>query len=677
MNLNGFYLLVFISTLSAPVVGAEPSPDEAGALGTMVVTASKQSAHAASSINVSSSVVDKYQLEDARVTQVEDLSRVLPGLKIEKSGSLLFPIVSLRGVSSAQDFYHPSVSIYVDGVPLLASDMLQVLNNVQSVEMLRGPQGTLYGQSAQGGIINIVTAKPGNRTQAFVAGGWASRHSNHGKIHVSAPIQKGLLYASVTLSRQDDNGDFTNPATGSDDLGGAASELGSMAFRLAPDDHPWEANLKISHSCTEASQDTYIDYDDIDNKTLSLLDGSPDPYLKRCSNSQSLAGTYTAADWQLMMLTAFQQQDYQRLFPNGSVIANMPEDWQQNVQEIRLATRGAKRTIDAVFGLYRQYTKQQLNLSYDLLSGPNYQTSDAQTTMQTIAAYSDLTWHVSERFNLGGGLRFSHERAKTSYAISQMGTPYNAQNSLQDNHLLGQLSSGYQLNQAWYLYSRIAQGYKAAGFNIIPTASSSAEPYEQETSINYELGSRYQAGPLQIQSAIFHTHTKDMQLYFGPLGGQTLSNAGTADATGIELSSSWQFNPIWTWDIDGTAVHAEFTDDSLLYAGNKVPFVPEFSGSTSLNGAIDGAYGMLTPRVALNVVGPHYFDGDNQLRQASYALTDLRLGWQANDKFNLSVYANNVFNRRYRTYAYSSGSSNYAQANVGRTIGIDLRYDIY
>ncbi|MEI8633584.1 TonB-dependent receptor [Vibrio sp. PP-XX7] len=81
--------------------------------------------------------------------------------------------------------------------------------------------------------------------------------------------------------------------------------------------------------------------------------------------------------------------------------------------------------------------------------------------------------------------------------------------------------------------------------------------------------------------------------------------------------------------------------------------------------------------MAVNIVGPHYFDGDNQLRQSAYTLTDLRLGWQATEKLNLSMYMNNVFDRHYRTYGYNGGSTNYAQVNIGRTIGMDLHYDLF
>lgn len=117
----------------------------------IVVTASKQSSRSASANNVSSTVVSAPELSAAAVTSSDKLVRVLPGLNIENSGSLIFSTVSLRGVSSAQDFYNPAVTLYVDGVPQLSTNTIQALTDVQNVELLRGPQGTLYGKSAQGG----------------------------------------------------------------------------------------------------------------------------------------------------------------------------------------------------------------------------------------------------------------------------------------------------------------------------------------------------------------------------------------------------------------------------------------------------------------------------------------------------------------------------------------------
>lgn len=673
MKMTRLYPLALGGLLLPAIANAQTSQQDES---TLVVTASKQSSRSASANNVSSTVVSTPELSDAGVTASDKLPRVLPGLNIENSGNMLFSTISLRGVSSAQDFYNPAVTLYVDGVPQLSTNTIQALTDVQSVELLRGPQGTLYGKSAQGGIINIVTQQPDSTPRGYIEGGVSSRDSYRSKFNLSGPIQDGLLYGSVTLLRQVDDGDMINPATGSDDLGGTRASIGNVKLRLAPDDQPWEMGFSASRECTRATQDAYVGWNDIKGRKLSISDGSPDPYMRRCTDSQTLSGKYTTDDWVFNLISAWQQQHYSRTFPSGSLIVNMPQRWNQDVQELRAATLGDARTVDMVFGLYRQNTREKLNSAYDMPTMP-YLSSTGYTTAETLAAYSDLTWHLTDRFDIGGGVRFSHDKSSTQYHGSMLGNPFGDQGKSNDDQVLGQLSAGYMLTDDWRVYTRVAQGYKPSGYNIVPTAGLDAKPFVAEKSINYELGTRYETADVTLQAATFYTHTKDMQLYSGPVGMQTLSNAGKADATGVELEAKWRFAPGWSWDINGNVIRSEFTNDSELYHGNRVPFVPRYGAGSSVNGVIDTRYGALMPRLAVNLVGPHYFDGDNQLRQGTYATLDSSLGWQATERMNISVYVDNLFDRRYRTYGYMNGSSAVAQVNMGRTVGINTRIDFF
>ncbi|EKS2854090.1 siderophore yersiniabactin receptor FyuA [Salmonella enterica subsp. enterica serovar Infantis] len=673
MKMTRLYPLALGGLLLPAIANAQTSQQDES---TLVVTASKQSSRSASANNVSFTVVSAPELSDAGVTASDKLPKVLPGLNIENSGNMLFSTISLRGVSSAQDFYNPAVTLYVDGVPQLSTNTIQALTDVQSVELLRGPQGTLYGKSAQGGIINIVTRQPDNTPRGYIEGGVSSRDSYRSKLNLSGPIQDGLLYGSVTLLRQVDDGDMINPATGSDDLGGTRASIGNVKLRLTPDDQPWEIGFAASRECTRATQDAYVGWNDIKGRKLSISDGLPDPYMRRCTDSQTLSGKYTTDDWVFNLISAWQQQHYSRTFPSGSLIVNMPQRWNQDVQELRAATLGDARTVDMVFGLYRQNTREQMQATYDMPT-MRYLTSAGYTTAETLAAYSDLTWHLTDRFDIGGGVRFSHDKSSTQYHGSMRGNPFGDQGKSNDDQVLGQLSAGYMLTDDWRVYTRVAQGYKPSGYNIVPTAGLDAKPFVAEKSINYELGTRYETADVTLQAATFYTHTKDMQLYSGPVGMQTLSNAGKADATGVELEAKWRFAPGWSWDINGNVIRSEFTNDSELYHGNRVPFVPRYGAGSSVNGVIDTRYGALMPRLAVNLVGPHYFDGDNQLRQGTYATLDSSLGWQATERMNISVYVDNLFDRRYRTYGYMNGSSAVAQVNMGRTVGINTRIDFF
>lgn len=591
MKMTRLYPLALGGLLLPAIANAQTSQQDES---TLVVTASKQSSRSASANNVSSTVVSAPELSDAGVTASDKLPRVLPGLNIENSGNMLFSTISLRGVSSAQDFYNPAVTLYVDGVPQLSTNTIQALTDVQSVELLRGPQGTLYGKSAQGGIINIVTQQPDSTPRGYIEGGVSSRDSYRSKFNLSGPIQDGLLYGSVTLLRQVDDGDMINPATGSDDLGGTRASIGNVKLRLAPDDQPWEMGFAASRECTRATQDAYVGWNDIKGRKLSISDGSPDPYMRRCTDSQTLSGKYTTDDWVFNLISAWQQQHYSRTFPSGSLIVNMPQRWNQDVQELRAATLGDARTVDMVFGLYRQNTREKLNSAYDMPTMP-YLSSTGYTTAETLAAYSDLTWHLTDRFDIGGGVRFSHDKSSTQYHGSMLGNPFGDQGKSNDDQVLGQLSAGYMLTDDWRVYTRVAQGYKPSGYNIVPTAGLDAKPFVAEKSINYELGTRYETADVTLQAATFYTHTKDMQLYSGPVGMQTLSNAGKADATGVELEAKWRFAPGWSWDINGNVIRSEFTSDSELYHGNRVPFVPRYGAGSSVNGVIDTRYGALMP----------------------------------------------------------------------------------
>ncbi len=126
-------------------------------LETITVTASKRQ-QALNRIDGSVSVISGEQLEQRGVRTVDDLQKVFPGLSIGNRGNRIYSNVTIRGLSSP-DYFNPSVQIYVDGAPQTPSTFSQMLVDVDRVELLRGPQGTLYGANAYAGVINIVTKK--------------------------------------------------------------------------------------------------------------------------------------------------------------------------------------------------------------------------------------------------------------------------------------------------------------------------------------------------------------------------------------------------------------------------------------------------------------------------------------------------------------------------------------
>ncbi|VFS87587.1 Outer membrane cobalamin receptor protein [Raoultella planticola] len=165
MKMTRLYPLALGGLLLPAIANAQTSQQDES---TLVVTASKQSSRSASANNVSSTVVSAPELSDAGVTASDKLPRVLPGLNIENSGNMLFSTISLRGVSSAQDFYNPAVTLYVDGRPsAFPPTPSRRLPMCKAWSCCEAHRERYMAKSAQGGIINIVTQQPDSTPRGY------------------------------------------------------------------------------------------------------------------------------------------------------------------------------------------------------------------------------------------------------------------------------------------------------------------------------------------------------------------------------------------------------------------------------------------------------------------------------------------------------------------------------
>jgi pesticin/yersiniabactin receptor len=685
-------LSVTARAADATTAAAAPEQTPARTLATIQVNASKREQNL-DSLDAAVSMVGREQLQAAHIATTADLPRVLPGLQINASGSMLFPAITVRGVTSAQDFYNPALSVYIDGVPQLPVTAWQTLLGVEQVELLKGPQGTLYGKSAQGGVLNLVSQQPGDTPQLQLKGGL----SNDGGYLLqglgSGALVDGLLYASLALASHDEPGDLRNAITGHDDQGGARSNAGKLQLRLAPHGAPWELAATASRDCTRSAQDVYVPYDQIRSRTAYVAEGTPaeyaDPHMRRCANAQSLSGRYALGDWQLSAVAGLQNVDIARRFALGPYYTQQPEQWQQDVQELRLASVAPGRRWDGVFGLYRQFLDQQRRYINDMPSyGMTALDAASLNRTESLAAYADLTWHASAALDLGAGLRVAHDRARIRFAGSSLDASYaladfSGSGRVSDSRVLGKLSAGYRFAPAWRGYASIAQGYKPAGYNLAPSSSADAEAFDEEQSISYELGLRYQSATLRGNVAVFRTDTDDTQLYRGEAatGMQNLRNVGDSRALGAEFELQWDATAHWTVGLAGQITDAEFRryDDPVYCAdcdGNDVPYVPRHMLSATLQGRLPSPIGRFEPRLALRRTGSQYFDTANSLHQQAYSVLDAALAWQATPNLQLSIYANNLTDRRYRTYAFSNAAMGaYAQAVRGRIVGLTLSYD--
>lgn len=677
-----------VLTPTSQVWADNSNSEEVSALSPVIVRGSKRDQRL-ESINGGASVADRTELEDAQVNSTLGLGRVFPELQMSYSGSVLFPSITVRGVTSAQDFYNPALTVYVDGVPQLPVAAIQSLADVEQVELLKGPQGTLYGKSAQGGVLNIVTHQPDDTVQGMLRAGLSGRGGNQLQANVSGPLVSGLLYGSVSVINDKVPGELDSPILG-DRIGGLRSTAGHAKLRLAPEGSPWELGLSAGRDCAKGTQDVYVLYDDIDQRTAYALDGLPDAYRnthqRRCVNAFSANGKYNWQDWQLSAIVSSQDLDIERNYAFGSQYSWQPETWKQNTQELRLSTQpreeGSTRTWEGVFGLYRQQLKQRRHYIIDMVLPAHspFLDSRSRNKSESISVYGDVTWYMTPKFDVSTGVRLSRDKAQTRFVGNLMGTPVAADRSTSENTWLGRIGAGYQFDPQWRGYVNVVQGYKPVGYALAPTSEADAEGFGRERSTSYEAGLRYAGEDLRLSAAAYLVDTRDAQLYGdGNMGYQTLKNVGDIRSMGLELGMEWDVSKDWTLGATGYISNAKFrryiASTCADCDSNKVPFVPEHGLTVSAQGRVRVGDTLLRPRFAARYVGAHYFDIANRLEQKGYTLLDASLAWSPRSDVEVSVYVNNLTNKAYRTYGFSYGpGADFAQRGTGRVVGATLSY---
>jgi len=636
------------------------------------------------------SVAGRERLDDGQITSTMELDRVFPELYTSHGGTFMFPIITVRGMSSIQDLYSPALSIYVDGAPQLATFATQSLLGVEQVELLKGPQGTLYGRSAQGGVLNIVTRKPDNTPHFSLRSGFASPRGHSLQVEGAQAIVPDMLYASVSLLGKKVGGDLASDVMHTRHLGGVHTGAGQTKLRLAPTGAAWEMGLSAGRDCARGSQEAYTPFDSIATRQVAVRADLPEAYRRfdqqRCANTIALHAQYDwGPDWRMSVTLAKQHMHSEREWVLDAGFPQFDERWKQNSQELRLATQAGNhsRAWDAVFGLYHQELDLTRRYLYDYVIPSFMRVLDSASanTNASMAAYGDVTWHASQRLDLTAGTRFSRDRASTDFRGDQMGTPFEGVARTRENTWLGHAAARWQFTGQWNGYVNLAQGYKPRGYNNAPSSLADAEGYGRERSTSYEIGSRYSTPHMRAHVAAYRIDSLDVQLYGDVgFGMQSLRNMGETRSTGVEFNTEWDVTQRWTVALGGYANNAHFRhiDPAACpdCAGNHVPAAPRYGITLAAGGNIPLGATLLRPQLHLRHTGAQYFDNANTLRQKAYTVVDALLAWQPDNALEIALHAHNLFDKTYRNYGFAYGPlGNFAQLAPGRTVAVTVTWN--
>lgn len=608
------------SYLALAAVGAQAQDADTSApsgINDIVVTAQKR-AQNLQEVPIAISAVSSEFLEQRNVTSIEQLGAIAPNVKIERgSSNSTVSSVSIRGSTTLNPAltWEPAVGLYMDGIYMgKAQGGFFDVADIERVEVLRGPQGTLYGRNTLAGAINIIPKKPTGEFggSAQVSYGnydyWQARSSID--LPAFGPFAVKL---SGQISKRDGFAKLTPVGESNDtEAGNLDSKSGMVQVRFEP-----TSNLTFDYAFdySKIDQNPYytqpysygvggifdpnspifsgIPYDDYVSKSAQKRGSyNTDVYERSKVMGHGLTAVLDlGAIGELKSITAHREVDFDdRLDLDGSPLPLAQSARDSNYkffsQELQLA--GQNDGFNYVFGLYYSKDKGRvLNPQRFFFFDPATPTLDSRYGFdtKTFAAYGQVDYEVTDRLTLTGGLRYTHENKGITRYIAEAGTvildvPKNDPRvpNAKYNNVTPTFVVGYKATDDVNVYAKYAKGFKSGGFNgETLVLAELQQPYKAETVDSFEVGlkSRLLDNRLQLNLAAFWDEKKDMQI--SVFTGRTATesfvlNAGKARIRGIELEAVAQ--PSDDLTITGSfalldSKYKEFIENGIDEANNR------------------------------------------------------------------------------------------------------------
>ena len=673
-----------------PPAATEPQTQNEGEGQIILVTAQKRQENQ-QDVPVSISVVGGEDLVESGATQLTEIAGYIPGLHIGSLGAPGQTQVSLRGIVPLAA--GASVGTYVDDAPTGSSTVYTesagftvdlMPYDLARIEVLRGPQGTLYGASTIGGLLKYVTVAPDLDELGIRAGveGFNIHHSGDigfaAQALVNAPLVADRLAVTASFAYRRTPGWIDNAQTGERDQNG----FDQLGFRGSMLWQPTE-NLRIRLSALYQeieSENSSIIAQDLTGTPVgngrSNFNFVPEPFTSEFQNyaatveydfgfaTLSSITTYTDAERREVVDAS---RIFGVLFPllTGGAIGPgiTPFDnlitMEKITEEVRLTSASGGR-FEWLLGFF--YTDEEANNeqvvnSFDL-NGDVIAALDPlavvalPSTYEEYALFGNATFRFTDRFWLSGGLRWAHNE-QTFRQISSGAIVPTADDPGESSEdiVTFSVSPQFHLNPDAMFYARAATGYRPGGPNVIlpgvpPT-------FDADTIINYELGfkARLANRTVTLDVALFRMDWDDIQVAQAFGGTSGLANGGTARSQGVEGALLW--NPVsgLTLGANAAFTDAELTEDAPAISGldgDRLSLIPRFSGaltanysfpvSTSAEAEIGGGIRHTGSRFSSVESDP------DALRIESYTAVDLNASVTFSERYTVRAYVRNLTN---------------------------------
>jgi iron complex outermembrane receptor protein len=663
-------------------------------LDTVVVSAQKREENV-QDVPLSVGVVGGITLEENRITEFSELNSIMPNLYISSVGGAgTFSQVGIRGRINGENDIDPTVTVLVDGVPYddFYAMGANLLFDVERVEVLRGPQSTMYGLNSEAGVINIVTRQPGNtrRIELYGEGGggeeWGGFYTVGGSL--SGAIVQDVLTGGIALMSKGQGGYIKNDYNGSkynnDNNAGAR---GNLVWTPTPD-------LTVSGGLTYTSFHGgygYIDlpFDDEAERRLGQDYGhwETDIDWEGGSNVRTWAPhlniNYTLGDVQLTSVSAYRksEQEYDLdydLTPQPIMFGYTDNDFRTFTQELRAqSVDDGNSPLQWLFGyFYHDFERAQVfgfgNPAYPDKRSPFM---DASLNGHSHALFGQGTYRFLDRklgVTVGG-------RQEWTWREAESHSGYFDTTSMNDSQFLPKFALDYRLTPDDMVYGSVTQGWRSGGVNHLVTNSDHLE-FDKETCWAYEVGVKtsWLDNRVQFNAAVFYTDYTDYQdrVQEAKLISY-LANVPEVRMYGFETELEAMLTEKLRLDGSFGYVNARYKEFPDAIHGNfnenTVAMVPDFDARLALKYSFLENYYV---RPELQGVGTIYWNRQNSKKQDPYMVLNLRAGYMGNN-YEVYVFGENLANTyafQYTTELFGDGNL-YGNPITPFRIGLGVRFE--
>lgn len=705
----------FQAALAADDAPSGINMGRSGRLEEIVVTAQKREDRL-QDVPLTISAFSAASLDKMKIENTQDLGMVTPSLQIGRQLNTIQPVI--RGIGSLTSTIgdESKTAIYVDGVyqSALGAGLLSI-NNIERIEVLKGPQGTLFGRNAVAGVIHIITRDPSHTPRMDVSLGYGNFQTMEGGFYATGGLSDNLA-ADIAISYDDQGGGWgKNLRTGRD--GFRSHEFAARSKWLLDISDKTSAlfSVEIDRAMTQQgsvlrklpgsgplitgyNQDLgFYDFSTILDANFNS--GSLEPRATKRQWGTSLKLTHEFSFAQLVSISAYQDvSTHPRLEVTGLPIPfislNQKITSKMATQEFQLVSLPGS-SIRWIGGLYYFYNKAGYHdaILSGAAFGTNFQGTHATQKANSLAGFAQATVPIGKSTNVDVGIRFTSEKRSINgfkYSRTTMGMV--ADDSKRFNKLTYKLSVDHKLSDDVMVYALYSRGFKSGLYNTFTPNDPVVRPEVMDT---FEGGwkTEWFDHRLRFNVAAFYNRIKDIQVsqVIAATGANRFTNAAKAmtkgveveltviPASGLTITAATAYLRTKYLDFPGSLFTTPNpaggnTITSQNVAGNKLVEAPKWTPSIRASYDVPTDVGNFSASAIYSYNSGFYWAADNRIREPSYSLLNASLEWTAsNGIVGVALWGRNLTKAKYNVVAITSNTGDVGSPGAPRTYGVTLK----